>query len=109
MMRRTNQITLASAIALFGAVALLGAQQAPPAAKRVVLQQGDLSAAGREAVMARGEFVPGATTGRHTHPGEEIGYVLQGTLTLEVDGKPARTVKTGEFFMVPAGTIHKGT
>ena len=45
---------------------------------------------------------------RHTHPGEEIGYVLEGTLTLMVDGKPPLTVKQGESFFVPAGTIHDG-
>jgi quercetin dioxygenase-like cupin family protein len=81
------------------------AQQAAPF-KRTVLQQGDLSAPGREAVMAVAEIQPGAASGRHTHPGEELGYVLAGPLVLEIDGKPARTLQTGEVFMIPPGTIH---
>ena len=59
-------------------------------------------------VQARVEFEPGAVVGRHTHPGEEISVVLEGQLLLEVDGQPARTIKAGEAFMVPANTIHAG-
>ncbi len=83
---------------------LLAAQA--PAFKRTILQQVDLSAPGREAVMAHAEFPPGTETGRHTHPGEEISYVEAGPLVLEVDGQPTRTFQTGEAFMVPAGIIH---
>jgi quercetin dioxygenase-like cupin family protein len=84
----------------------LSAQQ--PGFKRTVVQKQDLSAAGREVVQAVAEIPAGMNAGRHTHPGEEVGYVLEGTLTLMVDGKPAQTVKAGESFFVPAGTIHDG-
>jgi len=80
--------------------------QAPAAFKRTVLQQGDLSAPGREAVMALAEIQPGGASGRHTHPGEEISYVLAGPFVLEIDGKPAKTLQTGEAFMIPAGIVH---
>src|SRR5438552_19098993 len=80
--------------------------QAPAAFKRTVLQQGDLSAPGREAVMALAEIQPGAAAGRHTHPGEEIAYVLSGPVTIELDGKPAKTYGTGEVFMIPPSAIH---
>ena len=80
------------------------AQDAP--FKRTVLQQGDLSAPGREVVQAMAEIQPGAASGRHTHPGEEIAYVLNGPVVLEIDGKPARTLQTGEVFLIPAGIIH---
>ena len=63
---------------------------------------------GREAVMALAEFPAGSETGRHTHPGEEISFVEAGPFVLEIDGQPARTLKTGEVFSVPAGTIHNG-
>ena len=43
---------------------------------------------------------------KHTHPGEEIIYVLEGSLEYWVEGKPPTTVKTGEVFFVPAETIH---
>jgi quercetin dioxygenase-like cupin family protein len=74
--------------------------------QRTVLQRGDLSTAGHEAVMARAEFAPGAAVGRHTHPGEEVGYVLEGTISVEVQGKPASTLKAGDAFLIPAGTVH---
>lgn len=91
---------------VMGALGTLAAQA--PAFKRTILQQMDLSAPGREAVMAMVEFPAGAETGRHTHPGEEISYVEAGPFVLEVDGQPVRTLKSGEVFMVPAGTVHNG-
>lgn len=86
---------------------ILAAQQ--PAFKRTMLQQGDISIPGREAITAVGEFEPGATPGRHTHFGEEIGYVLEGTLLVEQDGKAPVTLKAGGTFLIPAGTIHNAT
>jgi quercetin dioxygenase-like cupin family protein len=74
--------------------------------KRVELQKHDLSTAGREAVQVRGEFNPGAGVGRHTHPGEEISYVLEGEVVVEMDGKPPLTLKAGDVFFVPAGQVH---
>ena len=59
--------------------------------------------------MARAEFPIGGTTGRHTHPGEEISYVLEGTLRMEVAGQPPRSLKAGDVFMIPAGTVHNAT
>ena len=90
---------------LVGMLATVAAQ-APTPFKRTVLQQADLSAPGREAVMALAEIQPGAASGRHTHPGEEIAYVSAGPIVLEIDGKPARTLQTGEAFIIPAGTVH---
>ena len=85
----------------------LGAQQA--GFKRTVLQQSPLSVPGREAVTALAEFQPGGRVGRHTHPGEEIGYILEGTIVLEQDGKPAVTLGAGKTFFIPSGTIHNAT
>ena len=90
------------------AVGLAAASAQQPAVKRTVLQQHDLSVAGREAVTARAEIPPNGATGRHSHPGEEIGYVLEGTVTLEIDGQPAKTLKAGDAFIIPAGTVHNG-
>jgi quercetin dioxygenase-like cupin family protein len=102
-MKRTTSFTAA---ALLAAMLATVAAQAPAPFKRTVLQQGDLSAPGREAVMAVAEIQPAAAAGRHTHPGEEIAYVLAGPLVIEIDGKPAKTYQTGEVFMIPPGTIH---
>ena len=77
--------------------------------KRTVLQQVDISAPGREVVTAVAEFQPGASPGRHTHAGEEVGYVIEGSVALEQEGKPNRTLKAGEAFLIPAGTVHNAT
>ena len=100
---RTLILTLV-ACATLTAVA---AQQ--PAFKRTVLQQSDISAPGREVVQAIADFEPRATPGRHTHPGEEIGYVLEGTFLVEQDGKTPVTLKAGGTFLIPAGTVHNAT
>jgi quercetin dioxygenase-like cupin family protein len=96
-----------AAIAAVLLTAVAGAQQS--GFKRTVIQQGDLSIAGREAVTAIAEFQAGATVGRHTHPGEEIGYILEGAIVLEQEGKPAVTLGAGKTFFIPAGTVHNAT
>jgi quercetin dioxygenase-like cupin family protein len=95
------------AVAVFVVVAGINAQQ--PGFSRTVIQRGDLSTPGREVVSAIAEFQPGATAGPHTHPGEEAGYLLEGTLVFESAGKPPVTLKAGETFFVPAGTVHNAT
>lgn len=96
--------------ALAGAwgVQTLEAQQQAPAFKRTILQTQDLSADGRQAVVALVEVQPGAVIGKHTHPGEEIGYILEGTLVLMVEGRPPLTLKAGDAFFVEAGKVHEG-
>jgi len=74
--------------------------------KRTDLQRHDLSVPGREVVQVRVDFDPGAAFGKHSHPGEEIVNVLEGTLEYQVDGKPPVTLKAGEVLFIPAGTIH---
>ncbi len=88
-------------------VAGLAAQQ--PGFTRTVLQQGNLSVPGREIVQALAEFQAGATVGRHTHPGEEAGYVLAGTIVLEQEGRPSVTLGAGQTFLIPAGLVHNAT
>jgi quercetin dioxygenase-like cupin family protein len=79
------------------------AQQA--GSKRTDLQRHDLSAPGREVIQVRVDFDPGYVAPEHTHPGEEIIYVLEGTLEYRIGGKPV-TVKAGDVLFVPAGVIH---
>jgi|SRR3569833_3546375 len=73
---------------------------------RTDLQRHDLGIAGREAIQVRVDFAPGAAFGRHTHPGEEIIYVLEGSLEYEIEGKPPAVLKAGDVLFVPAGTVH---
>jgi quercetin dioxygenase-like cupin family protein len=84
-----------------------GAAQAQQAGtKRADLQRHDLSAPGHEVIQVRVDFDPGYVSPKHTHPGEEIIYVLEGTLEYEIGGKPPVRVKPGDVLFVPAGTIH---
>jgi quercetin dioxygenase-like cupin family protein len=76
------------------------------AINRTEIQRHDLSAPGRESVQVRIDFEPGAAFGKHSHPGEEVIYVLEGTFEYEVDGQPSVTLKAGEGLFIPAGTIH---
>ena len=92
---------------VFGVGILASAQQG--GFKRTVLQQGDASVPGREFVMAVAEFQPGASSGRHTHPGDEIAYILEGTVVIAQDGKPEVTLGPGKSFHIPAGTVHNAT
>ena len=93
-------------IAALGATTLVCAQQS--GFTRHMLQDQNLSVAERHAVQVVAEFQPGVAAGRHTHPGEELGYVLEGTLELEVAGQPPRTLKAGDSFFIPAGVVHDG-
>jgi quercetin dioxygenase-like cupin family protein len=97
--------TMAVALLILGlAPDMAQAQQA--GIKRTDLQRHDLSAPGREAVQVRVDIDPGAAFGRHTHPGEEIIYVLAGSIEYQVEGKPPVTLKPGDVLFIPAGTIH---
>ena len=96
----------AGAMGAWGIGALEAQQQ--PAFKRTPLQKHDLTAHGREGVQVLAEFAPGAAAGKHTHPGEEMGYILEGTLQLEIQGKPPVTLNAGQAFFVPAGVVHDG-
>lgn len=71
-----------------------------------VVGKSDVSVPGREAVVARVELAPNGRAGRHTHSGDEISYVTDGEVQLIVDGQPPRTIKAGESFVIPAGTVH---
>ena len=74
--------------------------------QRTVVHKADVSVPGREAVIARVELGAGARPGRHTHPGDEISYVLEGSGEILVEGQPARQVKAGDGFVIPGGARH---
>jgi quercetin dioxygenase-like cupin family protein len=97
---------VARASLLLAACATLAVIAQAPAIKRTLLQRIDTVDSGHEAVTAIAEIAAGGQSGRHTHPGTESGYVLEGTGTLEVDGQPARPIKAGDSFTIPAETVH---
>ena len=101
--------TLIMAVAVLVVASVLAlcvarAQQA--GVKRTDLQRHDLSVPGREVIQVRVDFAPGAVAPKHSHPGEEIIYVLEGSLEYQVAGKPPVTLKAGDVLFIPAGTIH---
>ena len=98
------------AILLVIAAAVAIQAQAPPArpagTTRTDLQRHDLGIPGWETLQARVDFAPGSSFPRHSHPGEEIIYVLEGTIEYDVEGRGAVTVKAGDVLFVPAGAFH---
>jgi len=82
------------------------AQAQQPGIRRTDLHRHDLSVPGREVVQVRVDFDSGVVAPRHSHPGEEIVNVLEGSLEYQVEGKPPVTLKAGDVLFIPAGTIH---
>jgi quercetin dioxygenase-like cupin family protein len=90
------------------------AEDAPPPAvtpglKRKLLSKMDGPTPGYVTIVAEVEIEPGVTVARHTHPGIESGYVVEGILDLPVEGQPTRTFKPGDAYQVPAETPHAGS
>ncbi|MBP0619309.1 cupin domain-containing protein [Cupriavidus consociatus] len=98
---------MAAAMLFVGSGLLLQTAQAQMAGvHRTDLVQHDLSVPGREGVQVRVDLDPGAFAPMHSHPGEEIAYVLQGTLEYQLGNNPPVTLKAGESLFIPAGTPH---
>jgi quercetin dioxygenase-like cupin family protein len=74
--------------------------------KRTDIQEHNLSDPGRRVIQSRVDISPDAPLFRHKHPGEEVIYVLEGSLQYEIDGQPPTRVSAGEGLMVPAETVH---
>ena len=105
-MKMTTRIIMVAALIAASGLALHVARAQQPGIKRTDLQRHDLGVPGREVVQMRVDFAPGVAFGKHSHPGEEIVYVLEGSLEYQVEGKPPVTLKAGEVLFIPAGTIH---
>ena len=103
---KTTRIMAVTALIFGSGLALHVALAQQPGVKRTDLQRHDLSVPGREVVQVRVDFAPGVAFGKHSHPGEEIVYVLEGSLEYQVEGKPPVTLKAGEVLFIPAGTVH---
>ena len=97
---------LGLALGLVCAAALAADPPRPSGSSRTDLQRHDLSIRGQEVLQARVDFLPGASFPSHSHPGEEIIYVLEGTLEYQVAGSLPVTLKAGDVLFVPAGAFH---
>ena len=106
-MKKTRVVAIGIAVLfLGGGLAWHTAQGQQGGIKRTDLERKDLSVAGREVVLVRVDFAPGVAFPPHSHPGEEIAYVIEGLLEYQLEGKPPVTLKAGEVLFIPAGTIH---
>jgi quercetin dioxygenase-like cupin family protein len=105
LMKATRILATAALISTTG-LALHVGQAQQVGARRIDLQRHDLSVPGREVVQTIVELAPGTTAPRHTHPGEEIIYVLEGTWEYTVEGRPPVTLKAGDVLFIPAGAVH---
>ncbi|HEX7836041.1 MAG TPA: cupin domain-containing protein, partial [Kofleriaceae bacterium] len=108
---KNRRLTIAATFAFALLAGIWSAQyasaQAPAGFKRVELTRHDIAGAkGQEAVLARAEFDAGAAVPKHTHPGDEVAYLLEGEVTLEMAGKPPVVLKPGDSLFVPGGTVH---
>jgi quercetin dioxygenase-like cupin family protein len=104
-MTRTQIFAVVVPIVL-GASALHMQATQQPGTRRTELQRHDLGVPGREFVQARIELDPGVEFGRHWHPGEEIVYVLEGSLVYELEGRQPIRLHAGEVLFIPARTVH---
>jgi quercetin dioxygenase-like cupin family protein len=98
-----KKIVLGLAVAAFAFAGVAIAQQA--SIKRTPVQKIDFPA-GYSTVTAIAEVPAGSAAGRHSHPGSEIGYVLEGEVELLVEGKPPLKLKAGESYQIPEGVVH---
>jgi quercetin dioxygenase-like cupin family protein len=105
LMKTARAMAMAALISV-SVLAPTAAGAQPSGIKRTDLQRHDLGVPGREAVQVRVDIEPGVAFGHHTHPGEEIIYVLEGTFEYQIGGKPPVTLKAGDVLFIPAGTVH---
>jgi quercetin dioxygenase-like cupin family protein len=103
-----NKLVTAAALTL---ILTAVAPSAPPPNRpagttRTDLQRHDLSVAGREVLQARVDFAPKASFPGHKHPGEEIIYVIEGTLEYELEGEGWVSLKAGDVLFVADGAVH---
>jgi quercetin dioxygenase-like cupin family protein len=103
---KTTRIVAVAVLIVGSSLALHVALSQQPGIKRTDLQRHDLSVPGREVIQVRVEVAPEVLFLKHTHPGEEIVYVLEGSLEYQVEDKAPVTLKAGDVLFIPAGTIH---
>ena len=102
-----KNIRLVPALLAFGGLAAAGCASAQQqGVTRTELQRHDLAIPGREAIQVRVDLDPGVAFPLHSHPGEEIIYVLEGEWEYQVEGKGTMTLKAGDVLFVPAGAKH---
>ncbi|MBN9261734.1 MAG: cupin domain-containing protein [Hyphomicrobium sp.] len=111
MLRST--LAICAALSVLAWTNPVAAQQSLPAAanqtqgiKRIPLQRFDVPGTAYETVIGIAEIAPNVSIGRHTHPGPESGYLIEGGFELLIDGEAPRMLKAGDSYKVPPRTVH---
>jgi quercetin dioxygenase-like cupin family protein len=103
-------LAISAAIIVPSLLTLRAQDAAKPQAVRTILERHDQSGVpGKEIVIGKAELPQGSSVPYHTHPGDEAGYVLRGTLVLKARGQPDRILNVGDSFFNPRGAIHSLT
>lgn len=103
---KTTLIVAAAAVIAASGLALHSTQAQTSGINRTDVVRHHLNVPGREVIQVRADFAPGAAFGRHSHPGAEVAFVLEGTLEYQLKGKPPVTLKAGQALFIPEGVIH---
>lgn len=106
MRSRRFVIGCAVCAAVAGLAATEASAQAAGGVTRTILQQTELPGGTHVVILVAAEVAPGAEVARHTHPGIESAYVLEGECTLQIAGSEDRTLRPGDGFQIPAGAVH---
>ena len=102
------RILCCAAVAMLATAGIAAAQQPTPSQtiKRTLLQKFDVPGPNYETVIGLAEIMPNSNIGRHTHPGIEGGYLVEGELVIMVEGQPPLTYKAGDSWQLPPGAVH---
>ena len=104
-MKSPAVIAIAATLVAFSFLACAQSPMPPVGIKRTILQRGDIGN-NMEVVLGIAEIPAGAASGRHTHFGTETGMLLEGSMSLEVEGEPPRLVKAGDSWLIGTGKVH---
>jgi quercetin dioxygenase-like cupin family protein len=74
--------------------------------RRTDLIKNEIDIPGHEVVQVRVDFLPGVLAAKHSHPGEEIAYVIEGTLEYILDGRAPVALSAGQSLFIPTGVVH---
>ena len=107
-MKSSIVIAIAATLVAFSLPTFAQAPTPPAGIKRTILQRGDIGN-NMEAVLGVAEIPAGGASGRHTHFGTETGMLLEGSMSLEVEGEPTRVLKAGDSWLIGAGKVHNAS
>ena len=103
---KTGLITLLAMLVIGSGITLHVTRAQQSEVKRTDIQRHDLSIAGREVIQVRVDIPSGKEFPKHSHPGEEMVYMIEGELEYRLEGRAPVTLKAGEVLFIPAGTVH---